>query len=180
MSITILDGVSTEETEAVRWIKSIANPDAGVDLATEWDAVTSVALECLMTEKINPDGSVEMASLRRACSSKVRQRAGAKTRTIARMTMVYDPQNLASNVSKAYVALAEGEQGFIAIKRGIHLSEAATGGDLVTLYKVEVTQRIELQAADNDEFQFGVDIAVQDWYENVPILGAGGGGSSPA
>lgn len=166
---TILDGVSTEETEGVQWVTTIAAPATGPSLATEYKAATSVPLECLMTAKIAPDGSVEMASLRRACSSKVRQRAGAKTRTIARIVSVYDPQDLAAPVSKAYVALAEGSVGYLVIRRGIHLDTAAAAGDLVTIYKVEVTQRIELQAADNDEFQFGADFAVLDWWENVAL-----------
>lgn len=169
----ILDGVSTEETEGVKWVVDIADPANGVQLSTEYNATTSVALECLMTEKINPDGSVEMASLRRACSSKVRQRAGAQTRTIARITSVYDPQDLEAPVSAAYQALhAENNTGFLVLKRGIHLDTAAVTGDLVTVYKVQVTQRIELQAADNDEFTFGADFAVLDWWENVPLLGA--------
>lgn len=166
---TLLDGVSTEETEGVQWVVNIAAPGTSVSLASEFSAATSVALECLMTQKIAPDGSVEMASLRRACSSKVRQRAGAKTRTIARLVSVYDPQDLAAPLSKAYVALAEGNVGFLVIKRGVHLDTAPAAGDLVTIYKVEVTQRIELQAADNDEFQFGADFAVLDWWENVPL-----------
>lgn len=168
----ILDGVSTEETESVKWVLDIADPASGPDLTTEYNAATSVELNCLMTAKIAPDGSVEVASLRRACSSKVRQRAGAKTRTIARIVAVYDPQDLGADVSAAYVALEEGTQGFLVIRRGIHIDTPAQDGDLVTIYKVEVTQRIELQAADNDEYQFGADFAVLDWWENVPIGGA--------
>lgn len=166
---TILDGVSTNETEGVKWVEDIATPATSILLATEYNAATSVDLECLMVEKINPDGSVELTTLRRACSTKGRQRAGVETRTIADIVAVYDPQDLAAPVSKAYVTLEKGATGFLVIKRGIHLDTPAAVADLATIYKVQVTHRIELQGADNDEYQFKAGIAVLDWWENVPF-----------
>lgn len=166
----ILDGVSTNETEAVVWVADIADPSAGISLATEYSATSSVPLECLMTEKINPDGTVELTTLTRACSTKGRQRAGVESRTIADITAVYDPQDLAADVSKAYVTLEKDASGFLVIRRGVHLDTAAAEGDLVTIYAVTVTHRVELQGADNDEYQFKAGISVQNWYENVPVL----------
>ena len=166
---TILDGVSTNETEAVTWVADIASPATGLSLATEYNAATSVDLECLMTEKINPDGTVEMTTLRRACSTKGRQRAGVETRTIADLVAVYDPQDLAADVSKAYAALVKGSEGFLVMKRGIHLDTAPVAGNLMTIYKVQITHRVELQGADNDEYQFKAGVAVLDWWENVAL-----------
>lgn len=168
----ILDGVSTNETEAVTWVEDIADPATGVDLTTEYNAATSVPLECLMVERINPDGTVEMTTLRRACSTKGRQRAGVETRTIADLVAVYDPQDLTADVSKAYAALVKSAEGFLVMRRGKHLSEAAAANDLVTIYKVQITHRVELQGADNDEYQFKAGVAVLDWWENVPLTSA--------
>lgn len=165
----ILDGVTTNETEAVTWVEDIAEPATGVSLATEYNAATSVDLECLMVERINPDGSVEMTTLRRACSTKGRQRAGVETRTIADIVAVYDPQDLSADVSKAYAALVKGAEGYLVMRRGKHLSEAAAASDLVTVYKVQITHRVELQGADNDEYQFKAGVAVLDWWENVAL-----------
>lgn len=169
MAIELLDGVSTNETEAVTLVADIADPANGLSLATEYNAATSVDLECLMVEKVNPDGSVELTTLRRACSTKGRQRAGVETRTVADIVAVYDPQDLAAPVSAAYAALTKNSEWFLVIRRGIHLDTAPTAGDLVTIYKVTVTHRVELQGADNDEYQFKAGISVQDWWENVPV-----------
>lgn len=169
MALEILDGVSTNETEAVTLVADIADPATGISLASEYNAAASVDLECLMVEKINPDGSVELSSLRRACSTKVRQRPGAETRTVADIVAVYDPQDMSAAVSKAYVALEKGSEWFLVIRRGIHLDTDPTAGALVTIYKINVTHRVELQGADNDEYTFKAGLAVLDWWENVPV-----------
>lgn len=166
---TILDGVSTNETEGLRWVEAFADPTAP-DLSTEYNALTSVPFECLMTQRFNPDASVTKSDLRRMCSDKVRQRAGAETRTIADIIAVYDPQDLAAAVSAAYAALEKGAVGFLVDLRGVHLDTPAAAGDLVTIYKVSVDFRIELVGADNDEYQFKAGISVLDWWENVALV----------
>lgn len=169
MSLTILDGVSTNETEGLQWVVSIADPTAP-KLATEFDAETSVALECLLVDRFNPDATVDKAQMRRMCSTKVRERAGAETRTIADLVGVYDPQDLAAPVSLAYTTLVKGAEGFLVDRRGIHLSTDPAAGDLVTIYKVSVDYRIEIAGADNDEYQFKAGISVLDWWENVALV----------
>ena len=167
---TILDGVSTNETEGLRAVMAYADPTAP-KLATEFNAMSSVALECLLVDRFNPDASVDKAQLRRMCSAKVRERSGQETRTIADLIGVYDPQDLSAPVSKAYVTLAKGATFFLTDVRGIHLDgPALVAGDLSTIYKVQVGYRIEIQGADNDEYQFKAGVSVLDWWENVAFV----------
>lgn len=170
MAPTVLDGVATNETTTLRWVEDIADPTA-IDLSTEYNAGTSVPLECLLTEQFNPDASVTTAELRRMCSNEVRQRPGAVTRTIADLVGVYDPQDLSAAVSKAYVALAPGAEGYLVVRRGIHVDTPAADGDVVDVYKVQISYRTKIQAADNDEHQFRAGITVQNYWEDVVIGG---------
>lgn len=165
----ILDGVSTNETEGLIWVPAIADPTAP-SLATEVNAATAIRLECLLTDRFGASASVDKAQLRRMCSAKVRERAGAETRTIAALHGVYDPQDLAAPVSKAYVTLEKGAVGFLLDLRGIHLDTTYAAGDLATIYKVSVDYRIEVAAADNDEYQFEAGFSVLDWWENVALV----------
>lgn len=156
---TVLDGVSSNETVSLKWVEAIAVTTAP-DLSTEINAAGSVTLECLLTETFSPDASVEKAQLRRMCSRQVRERNGLVTRTVADLVGVYDPQDLAAAVSKAYVALNPGDTGFLVVRWGVHVDEAWAVGDLVDVYPVEVGYRTKIAAADNDELQFKAGISV--------------------
>lgn len=155
----VLDGVSSNETVSLKWVETIAVTTAP-DLSTEINAGTSVALECLLTETFSPDASVEKASLRRMCSRQARERNGIVTRTIADLVGVYDPQDLAADVSKAYAALVPGDTGFLVVRWGVNVDTPWTAGDLVDVYPVEIGYRTKIAAADNDELQFKAGISI--------------------
>lgn len=155
----VLDGVSSNETVSLTWVATIADP-ASPKLATEVDAATSVKLECLLTETFSPDASVEKAQLRRMCSRQVRERNGLVTRTVADLIGVYDPQDMAAPVSKAYVTLVPGATGFLVVRWGVHVDTAFAAGDLVDVYPVEVGYRTKIAAADNDELQFKAGLSI--------------------
>jgi len=169
MSPTILDGISTDETTNLTWIPAIAVPTAP-SLATEYNAGTSVKLECLLVQTFSADASVSKNELRRMCSSKARERAGIEKRSIADLVGVYDPQDLTTALSKAYATLEKGASGFLVLRSGIHVDTAAIATDLVDVYKVTVDFRIKIAAADNDEHQFKAGISVQDWWEDVALV----------
>lgn len=165
---TILDGITTNETWGAKAVATYADP-AAPKLATEYNAATSVVLECLLVERTKPSAKVEKTTLRRACSSKGRERAGVETRQLAPLRGVYNPQDLAAPVSKAYVALAKGTVWYLTLRNGIHIDTALEAADKVTIYKVSVDYRIEVEAADNDEFQWEAGLSVLDWWENVTM-----------
>lgn len=167
---TVLDGVASNETVSLKWVATLANP-AAPSLATEINAATSVQLECLLTEAFSPDATVEKAQLRRMCSRQVRERNGRVTRTVADLVGVYDPQDLAAPVSKAYVALEPGAQGFLVVRWGVHVDTPWAAADLVDVYPVEVGFRAKIAAADNDELQFKAGISISgDVQEDVALV----------
>src|SRR3546814_15562009 len=86
---TVLDGVSSNETISLRWVETIANPLAP-SLATEINAVSSVALECLVVGQFNIDFSVDRTQLRRMCSRQVRERSGPVTYSVQDLFVVYE------------------------------------------------------------------------------------------
>jgi len=156
---TVLDGVASNETVSLKWVEDIANP-AAPSLATEINAATTVTLECLLTQTFSPDATVEKAQLRRMCSRQVRERNGAVTRTIADLIGVYDPQDMAADVSKAYAALSPGATGFLVVRWGVHVDTPWAAGDLVDVYPVEIGYRAKIAAADNDELQFKAGVSI--------------------
>lgn len=175
---TVLDGVSSNETVSLKWVETIANP--ATPMYGELVAASAVNLECLLTETFSPDASVEKTQLRRMCSREVRERNGLVTRTIADLVGVYDPQDLAADVSKAYVALEPGDTGFLVVRWGVHVDEPWDISDLVDVYPVEVGYRTKIAAADNDELQFKAGISITGQvHEDVPII-VGGSPSSPS
>lgn len=164
----VLDGITTNETYRLTWVEDIADPNA-MSLATELNASTSVPLECLTVEAMDPDVSVETSSLRRACTNKVRQVSGQETRTIADLIVVLDPQDMEADVSKAYATLARGAVGYLVQRAGIQVDTGTQAGDLCDVYKVRIKYRIKIQGADNDEWKAKVGVDVLDWWEDVPV-----------
>lgn len=156
---TVLDGVSSNENVSLRWVPAIANP-AAPKLATEINAASSVALECLLTQNFSPDASVNRISLRRMCSRQARERNGQVTRTIADLLGVYDPQDLTSPVSKAYAALEPGATGYLVARWGVHVDTPWAAGDLVDVYPVEVGMRVKVSPEDDNELQFKASLSV--------------------
>lgn len=156
---TVLDGVSSNETVSLRWVKTIADPTAP-SLATEINAVSSVALECLVVGNFDIDFSVDRTQLRRMCSRQVRERSGPVTYSIQDLFVVYDPQNLAAPVSKAYAALQDGETGYLVERRGVHVDTAWAAGDLVRVIPVEVANANPAPPEDDNELQARVAFTV--------------------
>lgn len=165
----VLDGVASNETVSVMLVAAYADPEVP-DLSTEYNAVTSVDASCLLVDPISPDASFEKASLRRACSREVRERAGRVTRTIADIVGVYDPQDLSAPVSELYAALEPGSVWYLTVRWGVHIDTPAAAGDLVDIYKVEVGMRTKIAAADNDELQFKAGLAILNFWEDVVLV----------
>ena len=156
---TVLDGVSSNETISLRWVESIANPLAP-SLATEINAASSVALECLVVGNFNIDFSVDRTQLRRMCSRQVRERSGPVTYSVQDLFVVYDPQDMAADVSKAYAALTDGASGYLVERRGVHVDTAWAAGDLVRVIPVEVANANPAPPEDDNELQARVAFTV--------------------
>ena len=156
---TVLDGVSSNETISLRWVETIANPLAP-SLATEINAASSVALECLVVGNFNIDFSVDRTQLRRICSRQVRERSGPVTYSVQDLFVVYDPQDMAADVSKAYAALTDGASGYLVERRGVHVDTAWAAGDLVRVIPVEVANANPAPPEDDNELQARVAFTV--------------------
>ena len=156
---TVLDGVSSNETVSLKWVETIANPTAP-KLATELNAASSVQLECLIDGGFDIDFSVERKDLRRMCSRQVRQRSGPVTYSVQDVMVVYDPQDLAAPVSKAYAALTDGATGYLVERRGVHVDTAWAVGDLVRVIPVEVANANPAPPEDDDELKARVAFTV--------------------
>ena len=156
---TVLDGVSSNETISLRWVETIANPLAP-SLATEINAASSVALECLVVGNFNIDFSVDRTQLRRMCSRQVRERSGPVTYSVQDLFVVYDPQDMAADVSKAYAALTDGASGYLVERRGVHVDTAWAAGDLVRVIPVEVANANPAPPEDDNELQARVAFTV--------------------
>lgn len=168
---TIIDGIASNESVSVKWVATIADT-AAPKLSTEIDAATSASLECLMTEKFSPDASFDRVSMRRACSATVRERAGSRTRTIADIVAVYDPQAaLTTALNAAYKSLAPLALGYLVVRWGKHVDTAWAVGDKVDVYPVEVGYRTKVAGADNEELTFKAGIVIRgDVKEDVAIV----------
>lgn len=156
---TVLDGVSSNETVSLKWVETLANPSAP-DLSTEINAVSSVALECLIDGGFDIDFTVERKDLRRMCSRQVRQRSGPVTYSVQDVFVVYDPQDLAAPVSAAYAALTDGATGYLVERRGVHVDTAWAVGDLVRVIPVEVANANPAPPEDDDELKARVAFTV--------------------
>lgn len=156
---TVLDGVSSNETISLRWVETIADT-AAPKLATEINAASSVALECLVVGNFDIDFSVERTQLRRMCSRQVRERSGPVTYSIQDLFVVYDPQDMAAAVSAAYAALSDGNSGFLVERRGVHVDTAWAVGDLVRVIPVEVANANPAPPEDDNELQARVAFTV--------------------
>lgn len=156
---TVLDGVSSNETVSLKWVETIADPTAP-KLATELNAASSVQLECLIDGGFDIDFTVERKDLRRMCSRQVRQRSGPVTYSVQDVFVVYDPQDMAAAVSKAYAALTDGNQGYLVERRGIHVDTAWAVGDLVRVIPVEVANANPAPPEDDDELKARVAFTV--------------------
>jgi len=156
---TVLDGVSSNETISLKWVETIANPLAP-DLSTEINAVSSVALECLVVGQFDIDFSVDRTQLRRMCSRQVRERSGPVTYSIQDLFVVYDPQDMAAPVSAAYAALADGASGYLVERRGVHVDTPWAAGDLVRVIPVEVANANPAPAEDDNELQARIAFTV--------------------
>ena len=156
---TVLDGVSSNETVSLRWVETLANP-AAPDLSTEINAVSSVALECLVVGQFDIDFSVDRTQLRRMCSRQVRERSGPVTYSIQDLFVVYDPQDLAAGVSAAYAALTDGATGYLVERRGVHVDTPWAAGDLVRVIPVEVANANPAPPEDDNELQARIAFTV--------------------
>ena len=156
---TVLDGVSSNETVSLRWVETLANPLAP-KLATEINAASSVALECLIVGQFDIDFSVDRTQLRRMCSRQVRERSGPVTYSVQDLHVVYDPQDLAAPVSKAYAALTDGATGYLVERRGVHVDTAWAVGDLVRVIPVEVANANPAPPEDDNELQARIAFTV--------------------
>ena len=156
---TVLDGVSSNETISLKWVETIATPTAP-SLATEINAASSVALECLVVGAFNIDFSVDRTQLRRMCSRQVRERSGPVTYSVQDLFVVYDPQDMAAPVSAAYAALADGATGYLVERRGVHVDTAWAAGDLVRVIPVEVANANPAPPEDDNELQARIAFTV--------------------
>lgn len=156
---TVLDGVSSNENVSLRWVETLADPSAP-KLATEINAASSVALECLIVGSFDIDFSVDRTQLRRMCSRQVRERSGPVTYSVQDLFVVYDPQDMTAAVSKAYAALSDGNAGYLVERRGVHVDTAWAVGDLVRVIPVEVANANPAPPEDDNELQARVALTV--------------------
>jgi hypothetical protein len=156
---TVLDGVSSNETITLLWVETLANP-AAPDLSSEINAVTTVDLSCLVVGQFDIDFSVDRTQLRRMCSRQVRERSGPVTYSIQDLFVVYDPQDMAAPVSKAYAALTDGNTGYLVERRGVHVDTPVAAGDLVRVIPAEVANANPAPAEDDNELQARVAFTV--------------------
>ncbi len=156
---TVLDGVSSNETISLRWVTTIADTTAP-SLATEINAASSVALECLVVGSFDIDFSVDRTQLRRMCSRQVRERSGPVTYSIQDLFIVYDPQDMAADVSEAYAALTDGATGYLVERRGVHVDTAWAADDLVRVIPVEVANANPAPPEDDNELQARIAFTV--------------------
>ena len=156
---TVLDGVSSNETVSLKWVETLADPLAP-SLATEINAASSVALECLVVGQFNIDFSVDRTQLRRMCSRQVRERSGPVTYSVQDLFVVYDPQDMAAGVSAAYAALTDGASGYLVERRGVHVDTAWAAGDLVRVIPVEVANANPAPPEDDNELQARIAFTV--------------------
>lgn len=170
---TVLDGVTSNETINLMWVETLADPSAP-ELA-EIQHASSVALECLVTNNLNVDFSIERTQLRRMCSRQVRERSGPVTYSIEDLFIVYNPQNLSADVSKAYAALTDGATGYLVERRGLHVDTPWAEGQLVRVIPVEVGNANPAPPEDDNELQARVAFTIiGQVHKDVPI----GGGSA--
>lgn len=168
---TIPAAIPSDGTVSVRWVPAIADTTAP-KLATEINAVGSVALECYLKENFSPDASTDAVEDRRMCSKQVFQTAGTTTVTISDLIGVYDPQDLAAVASKAYVALAPGANGFLVVRWGVDVDTAWTVGDLVDVFPVTIANRIKLAPEQNSQLKFKATPMVTGNYDEDVVLAA--------
>jgi len=153
---TIIPGVRSDETVSIWWLPTLADPTA--PKVSELTGATAVKLECLLSSAPDFSSSVETGKIKRLCSSVPREVAGSRSYSIGDLTLAYDPQSMATALSKGYVALAEGATGYFVLRSGVHVDTAPAALQLVDVWAGTVSTRDKLPPEDNDELKAKVGV----------------------
>lgn len=146
MTLNVLPGVPLAGTLSLTFVPVTSGEGSfdinapSVDLATD---STAIVAQCLIPSGTYTGVTTEANQIRkgRACTTVPYYVAGEESVNVERVQVVYDPQDMAKPISKAYAALVPGTQWYMIDRRGKSGQTALEAGDIVDIYKVEVIAR---------------------------------------
>lgn len=141
MAQTIPQGVVSDGMVKVAFTPTLVDPTAP-SIATDLGTASAVELSCYLT----PDGfgaSAEEQTVTspRLCSKQTFERRGTVQWSIDDLKYVYNTQDAAGDIQKAYEALVPGSTGFLVVGWGKDAEQAWAADDVVDVFPVELGER---------------------------------------
>ncbi len=137
MTLYSVEGVSTQGTETVIYVPTLANPAA--PKLTEMGASATAALNLgYALRGFAPGGDQGSSDDIRLASTVTFENPGRFKPTLDDITYVYDPQAATGTASnKHYETLKNGVKGYLIDRRGVSATTAAAIGQIVDVYPIQ-------------------------------------------
>lgn len=162
MSVLFPEATQVYGNTSVTVVQSIADV-AAPKLATEINAASSVNVSCfLYSGGVGTSTTNKGEAPRRLCTKSVLQQFGTTTYEVTDLQYTYDPQEAsAHDNNKARVALAEGSEVYLVIRRGLDAQDTAyAAGQKVDVWKVKLGPQNKTQTGDGEFDEYSITQSV--------------------
>ena len=160
MALVVPPGIPSDGSWKVSFVPAIADPTAP-KIATEINAASSVAAECLLTKGgIGIDNSYEKFKDERLCTIQAFEQNGQVTFTVNDLNFVIDPQTPTSATNKLYALVLNGWSGYIVARFGKASDAAWAVTDKVWVIPVAVGIPVPLPPEANTMTRAKASVAV--------------------
>lgn len=162
MSVLFPEATKVQGNTSVVVVQTIANM-AAPDLSSEVGAASSVNVSCFLYGDLNPTVTTNKGEApRRLCTTQVFQQFGNTTYEVPDLQYVYDPQDDdLADANKAKAALAEGDEVYLVIRRGLNAqSDAVAAGDLVDVWHVRLGPQNRSTTGDSEFDEYSITQSV--------------------
>lgn len=160
MPTSVPPGILSDGSWKVSFVSTIADP-AAPKIATEINAVGSVAAECLLTKGgIGLDNSYEKFKDERLCTIQAYEQNGTVTFSVNDLNFVIDPQTPTSATNKLYALILNGWNGYLVVRMGKSSDVAFATTDKVWVIPVSVGIPVPLPPEANSMLRAKASVTV--------------------
>ena len=162
MATPVPKGVMGAGALTVLFAPTVADIDAIT--VTEATAPTVVDLSCLLTEAVDLGMDHEKVDTNRLCLENAIQNFGRVTFDPQPLITAYDPQNPASDVSKAYTALTSGLSGVLILRWGLKRDVAIAADQYYDAFEVTFGESSKVPPEEGAELTASIPWTVSGDY----------------